>query len=37
MSKLDSYDINKLKAALKIIEEIYEYNYDGYSGLSNRL
>ena len=37
MSKLDEYDINKLKVALKLIKEVYEYNYDGYSSLSNKL
>lgn len=37
MNKLDEYDINKLKTALKLIKEVYEYNHDGYSSLSNKL
>lgn len=34
---LDEYDTKKLMEALKLIKEVYEYNYDGYSPLSNKL
>lgn len=36
-NKLDEYDKQKMKKARKIINEVYEYNYDGYSPLNNKL
>lgn len=36
-NKLDRYDTNKLKEAVKIIREVYEYNYTPSGSLSNRL
>lgn len=35
--KLDLYDINRLKEAIKIVEAVYEYNYMPSSSLSNKL
>lgn len=37
MNKLDLYDTNRLKEAIKIIEKVYEYNYMPSSSLSNKL
>lgn len=36
-NKLDLYDTNRLKEAMKIVEKVYEYNYMPSSSLSNKL
>ena len=36
-NKLDLYDTNRLKEAVKIVEKVYEYNYTPSSSLSNKL
>ena len=36
-NKLDQYDTDKLKEAVKIIEKVYEYNYTPSGSLSNKL
>ena len=36
-NKLDLYDTNKLKEAIKIIEKVYEYNYMPSSSLTKKL
>lgn len=36
-NKLDLYDTNRLKEAIKIVEKVYEYNYRPSSSLSNKL
>lgn len=36
-NKLGEYDRRKMEEARKIINKVYEYNYDGYSPLNNKL
>lgn len=35
--KLDSYDVNKLAEARKLIYQVYEYNYNPSSSLTKKL
>lgn len=36
-NKLDLYDTNRLKEAIKIIEKVYEYNYMPSSSLTKKM
>ena len=36
-NKLDLYDTNRLKEAIKIIEKVYEYNYMPSSSLTKKI
>lgn len=36
-NKLDEHDAQKLEKAQALINEVYVYNYDGWSPLSNKL
>lgn len=36
-NKLDLYDTNRIKEAIKIIEKVYEYNYMPSSSLTKKL